>query len=296
MSENIAKIKAELLFPSNCTLAESPLWHKERNSCFWVDIEGCRIYEYDWLTKDVKQYELAQRVSLIVQGNGDELILGLQGGVGRYNLATQQLEWIRGMEVNWKTHRCNDGGCDSKGRLWVGTMELTHKTGAGALYCIDVDGRVERKIEHVSISNGMAWANDNKRLYYIDSPTRRVDSYLYDEGPGDIKFERTVIHLDKNVMPDGMTIDEEGMLWVALWGGFGVGRFDVNSGEMLSFIELPVPQVTSCAFVGEKLDQLLITTARENMTAADISKYPQSGNIFIAQAGVSGVPDNRCAL
>lgn len=285
-----------MLFPSACILGEGPVWHEKRNSVFWVDIENCMLFEYHWLTNDVNKYRFTQRISLAVPGEGDELILGLQGGVARYILSSRTLEWITGLGENWETHRCNDGICDSGGGLWVGAMELTHKPGTGTLYCVEPGKTVTKKIEHVTISNGMAWSGDNKWLYYIDSTTRKIDRYLYDEKTGNISFDKTVIHIKVPIMPDGMTIDAEGMLWVALWGGFGVARYDADSGEMIGFIDVPAPNVTACAFAGEELDSLVITTAQEGMTGEDLVKYPQSGNTFVARPGVKGVSGFNCAL
>ncbi len=290
-------MKIDILYPSGCELGESPLWHKERMSCFWVDIEGQRIYEYHWMEKTIRQYQLDERVSLVVRGDGDKLILGLQGGIGRFNLVSETMSMITDLCIDWTNYRCNDGGCDSKGRLWVGTMELNHKIEAGSVYCINEQVEFNKKIDKVSISNGMAWSLDNKQLYYIDSLTREIHLYSYDEKTSNISFEKVAVFIpEKAGWPDGMAIDEEGMLWVALWGGFGVGRFDPASGKMIDFIEIPAPHVSNCAFAGEELDSLVITTAREDLTKEDLVNYPGSGNVFIVKPGVRGVPGFCCGL
>ncbi len=150
-------MKIEVLYPSACLLGESPLWHEERMSCLWVDIEGRRIFEYNWLQKTIRQYQLKQRVSLVLRGQGDDLIVGLQGGIGRFNLVSETMSMITDLGVDWINYRCNDGSCDSKGRLWIGTMELNHKKEAGFVYCINDNRKFNKKIDNVSISNGMAW-------------------------------------------------------------------------------------------------------------------------------------------
>ncbi|MDQ6610300.1 MAG: SMP-30/gluconolactonase/LRE family protein [Bacteroidota bacterium] len=290
-------MKIEVLHPSACQLGESPLWHDERMSCFWVDIEERSIYEYNWSQKKVERYQLKQRVSLIVQGNGNDLIVGLQGGIGRFDLATRKLSWVTDLGIDWINYRCNDGGCDNRGRLWIGTMDLNHKKEAGTLYCVDINKEVKKKIGNVSISNGLVWSLDNKHLYYTDSVTREILSYSYEEKTGEIFFEKVVVSIPEQMgFPDGMTIDTKGMLWVALWGGGGVGRFDVSSGKMIAFIEIPAPNVSSCSFVGKQLDSLLITTARQDMSKEDLLKYPQSGHVFIMKPGVKGVPVFHCGL
>lgn len=290
---------AAVLHPSGCILGESPMWHNERNSCFWVDIEGCIIYEYSMLNKSCRQYQLSQRVSLIVKSNiADALILGLQGGVARFNLTTETLSFITTeLNADWKTYRCNDGGVDNMGRFWISTTELNHKADAGALYCVDEEFVVTEKLDKLSISNGMAWTADNKRLFHTDSVSRAIKSYFYDEQTGDLEFERVAVQIPvESGIPDGIALDAEGKLWIALWGGYGIGRYDVDSGEMLSFIDIPAPYVSSCAFVGEALDRLIITTAKKEMTESDLNEFPQSGHIFIVEPGATGLPVFNCAL
>jgi sugar lactone lactonase YvrE len=290
-------MEAEILYPSGCQLGESPAWHSERESCFWVDIEGRSLHEYKWLEKSLITYQLDYRVSLVIPGKNDEVMLGLQGGIGKFNLESRTLTWVTDLKINWEHLRCNDGICDSKGRLWIGTMAMDFASGAGSVYCIDKNKKIHKRIPKVSISNGMAWSNDNKRLYYIDSLTRRISSFFYKEQSGEIVFEKVALHIPEAMgLPDGMTIDEEGMLWVALWGGFGVGRFNMNTGKRVAFIKVPAPHVSSCSFAGKDLDHLVITTAKEGMTPEDIVKYPESGNVFIVKPGVKGVPAFNCEI
>ena len=131
-------------------------------------------------------------------------------------------------------------------------------------------------------------------MYYTDSPTQQVQSFLFDEKTGTINFEKIAITIDKQAgSPDGMCLDEEGMLWIAQWGGFGVYRWDPLTGTLLDKIDVPVPQVSSCAFGGRDMDQLFITTARENMTEDQVEKFPLSRNVFIARPGVKGVPVHK---
>src|SRR5690606_20453560 len=193
------------------------------------------------------------------------------------------------LEKELPNNRCNDGACDSQGRIWVGTMALDIAAGAASLYCIEKDGAVKRKIPNVTISNGLAWTADDQTFYYVDTPTRKVQAYRFDKESGEIRFERTAIEIPEDLgSPDGMAIDEEGMLWVAQYGGFGVYRWNPDSGALIEKIEVPAPNVTSCAFVGENLDQLIITTASENLNEEALRKYPQSGDVFLAEVGTKG--------
>ena len=147
-------------------------------------------------------------------------------------METWRLEWLPDIEISSLSTRCNDGACDSRGRLWVGTMHLAHTKGAGALYCVDTNLKVRKKLHNATISNGIVWSLDNKRLYYIDSPTQVVQSFIFEEESGEIIFEKNIIHIPVEMgTPDGMAIDEEGMLWIAHWGGFGVYRWNPHNGN-----------------------------------------------------------------
>ena len=289
-------MKADVLYASQCILGESPLWHAERKCCFWVDIENGILYEYNWVQKSTRQWKFNYRLTLVLQGKNDQLILALDARIASFDLETEQIEWIVDVETNSET-RCNDGACDSLGRLWVGTMHLTNRKGTGALYFIDKDIKVQKKINNTSVSNGIAWSLNNSRLYYIDSPTQVVQSFIFEEKTGEIVFEKNVIQIPNEMgSPDGMAIDEEGMLWIAHWGGFGVYRWNPHNGELIEKVEVSVPQVSSCSFVGENLDYLLITTARENMKEDEIIKYPQSGDTFLVKVNVKGVSSNKCLI
>ncbi|HLT07623.1 MAG TPA: SMP-30/gluconolactonase/LRE family protein [Cyclobacteriaceae bacterium] len=284
-------MQIETLFPSQCILAEGPLWHKERNSCFWVDIERGILYECNINSRAINTWSFDYRVTMVIQARNNNVILALDRSLARFDLENGTLDWLVDVEKNYPNHRCNDGACDSQGRIWVGTMALNIQEGAASLYCINTDHSVSRKVTDVTISNGLAWTADDRTFYYIDTPTKKVQAYHFNAEAGDIALDRTVIEIPDNMgSPDGMAIDEEGMLWIAHYGGFGVYRWNPHTGECLEKIEVPVPNVTSCAFVGPKLDQLLITTASENLSQEQLQQYPQSGDVFLAKVKVKGQP------
>lgn len=290
-------MKVHSLFASQCILGESPLWHAERKCCYWVDIERGVLYEYNWLSKTTRTWKFNKRLGLVREGKDNQLILATDAGIARFDLETEQVSSVVDIESPTSRNRCNDGACDSLGRLWIGTMHLEHKKGAGALYMVDKNLKVHKRLTNTSISNGIAWSADKKHLYFIDSPTRVVQSFFFKEKTGEILFEKKVIEVPAEMgTPDGMAIDEEGMLWIAHWGGFGVYRWNPLNGKLLDKIELPVPQVTSCTFAGENLDELIITSARENLKKEELKKYPESGNIFFVKTYVKGILTNKCLL
>jgi len=290
-------MKVDLLSASQCILGESAMWHSERKCCYWVDIEKGILYEYHWLLQTTRKWNFDGRLSMVREGRANELILALNTAIVKFDLTSEKISKLVEIELADSGNRCNDGACDSLGRLWVGTMHLEQKHGAGALYMVDKHGNVQKKVGNTSISNGIVWSPDKKRLYFIDSPTRVVQSFIFDENTGEIVFEKYVIEIPSELgTPDGMAIDEEGMLWISHWGGFGVYRWNPEDGNLAGTVEVPVPQVTSCAFAGEHLDHLIITSATENLDEGMLAKYPESGNVFVVKTPVKGLLMNRCIL
>src|SRR5690242_2766718 len=290
-------MKVDLLYASQCILGESPMWHERRKCCYWVDIERGILYEFNWLTRLTRTWNFSGRLSLVREGKENELVLALNTSIIKFDLNSEKISPLVDIEPSSSGNRCNDGACDSFGRLWIGTMHLQHKQNAGSLYMVDHNLNVQKKISNTSISNGIAWSNDNKRMYYIDSPTKVVQSIHFNEENAEITFEKNAIEIpDELGSLDGMAIDEEGMIWIAHWGGFGVYRWNPKSGQLLDKIEVPVPQVSSCAFAAPDLDHLIITTARENFSEEETKKYPGSGNVFIAKTAVKGVAPYKCSL
>ncbi|MBN9381209.1 MAG: SMP-30/gluconolactonase/LRE family protein [Chitinophagaceae bacterium] len=291
-------MNARLLHASQCFLGEGPCWHPRRNSIFWVDIENRRLYEYNWPHGAyMRHWTFPQRVTLVVIDKDDRLILGMEGGVMRFDPDTGDSHWLLDLEKEYEKHRCNDGGVDREGRLWVGTLHRDFTPGVASLYCIGKDLVPQQRIADVTISNGIAWSHDDTRLYYIDSPRRCIESYLYDTTTGQIEFEKVAVQVPDGIGdPDGMTIDEEGMLWVAHWGSFSVHRWDPRNGQLLDTINVPAPNVSSCIFAGESLDHLVITTARQDLTPQQLKKYPHSGDVFVTELPVKGTPARQCSL
>jgi sugar lactone lactonase YvrE len=185
--------------------------------------------------------------------------------------------------------RMNDGKADPHGAVWAGSMAFDKKPGAGSLYRLDPDGTITVARTRTTISNGLAFSPDGDRLYYIDTPTQRVDRF-HIAADGRLTDQATIITVDPSLgHPDGMCIDTEGCLWVALWGGSAVHRY-TPAGELLAIVEVDAPQVSSCAFGGPDLSTLFITTSAEDMTGAQLARHEHSGKVFRADAGVQGRP------
>ena len=183
--------------------------------------------------------------------------------------------------------RMNDGSCDPQGRFYCGNMANDETPGAGSVYRLDPDGAISVVLSGTTISNGMTWSLDGTAVYYIDTPTSRVDVFDFDADAGTLLNRRPVVEIDPAIgHPDGMTIDAEGGLWVALWDGSAVHRYSA-SGELTQVIDVPASQTTACAFGGADLDRLYITTSRRDI---DPAVEPLAGALFVVRPGVCGVP------
>lgn len=293
---------ATLLLDAQATLGEGPIWDTRENILWWIDINEHRLHRYDPLggkqgggTNDT--YDIGQRVGTVVPRASGGLMLAVEHGFASYDPATRSLTMLADPEAHLPGNRFNDGKCDPAGRFWAGTLQSVEQDmTAGTLYCLNPDGSVEPRVPGVGISNGIVWTADKKTMYFIDSPTRRVDAFDYDNATGQIANRRPAIELPAGIgFPDGMTIDAEDRLWVALWAGWGVARFDPTSGQLLEKIDVPAAQVTACALGGPDLRDMYITTARRDLTERDLEKQPHAGGLFHARVAVPGVAANAFA-
>ena len=289
--------EARLILDAQATLGEGPIWDARENILWWVDINECRLHRFDPATRINQTYEIGQRVGTVVPRAKGGLMLAIENGFASYDPVTEALEIIADPEAHLPQNRFNDGKCDPAGRFWAGTLELVEQDmTAGTLYCLCADGRVEPRVSDVGISNGIVWTSDKQTMYFIDSPTRRVDAFEYDHDTGAISNRRTAITLPTGIgYPDGMTIDSEDKLWVALWAGWGVARFDPATGQLLEKIDVPASQVTACALGGPELKDLFITTARRDLEGNTLDEQPYAGGLFHTRVAVAGVPSNSFA-
>ena len=282
--------KPELIIDAQAPLAEGPIWDVEQQVLWWTDILSSTVHRHDPANGENRTWEIGQMVGTIVTAKSSGLILAAQNGFLRFDPETGATKLIADPEPAQPKNRFNDGKCDPAGRFWAGTMPQSEDSATGALYCLHPDGRVKKKGGGYSIPNGIAWSADAKTMWHIDSPTRRVEAWDFDKATGAITNRRTAIEItDEGAFPDVMAIDAEDKLWVAQWGGWSVVRFDPETGEAMARIDLPVSQVTACAFGGPNLDELYITSARKNLRAEDLEKQPLAGGLFKARVGVRGV-------
>lgn len=249
----------------NLHLGEGCIWDEERNTIHFVDIEGFKIYSYSLEAGTVKEYNTGDYVGCIVLSKNGDLIAAVKNKLVKIHLKAKKAETILTIDQP-EYMRFNDGKCDCYGNLWVGTMAIDQShpkaPGAGKLYCISNE-EIIAAYDGFTIPNGLAWNKAGNKFYHIDTKTHKLDVYEV-EGNGIIKNKRTLTAIDEGEgSPDGMSIDAEERLWVAMWGGSKVNCYDSETGEKLGEIKVPSLHTSCCTFGGEKLDTLYITSAKD---------------------------------
>jgi sugar lactone lactonase YvrE len=268
-------------------LGEGPVWDARSGRLAWVDILGRRIHVIDPGSGDTRSIETPLDVGAVAPRAAGGFVAAFQDGF--WAVADGAIRQVAAVPEAQPGLRFNDGKCDPAGRFWAGTMAYDEAAGAGCLYRLDSAGGAVRVLGDVTISNGLAWSADGATMFYVDSPTQRIDAFSFDVATGGISNRRPVVRIAAELgSPDGMTIDAEGGLWVALWGGSAVHRY--LDGRLDRVIRLPVGQPTSCAFGGPHLDDLYITSAWKGLSADARRAQPLAGALFRVRPGVRGVP------
>jgi sugar lactone lactonase YvrE len=268
-------------------LGEGPIWDASADALYWVDIPAHQVHR---LTRPWQQppgehatWHIGEEVGAVVPRAAGGLVLAARSGFIGLDPATGDVTPLVPLDLGAGI-RMNDGACDPAGRFFAGTMADDESAGAGTLYRLDADHTVAAVLTGVSISNGIGWSPDGTLMYYIDSPSRQVDVLDFDVSTGEVSGRRRLASIEAGpAVPDGLTVDADGCVWVALWDGGAVLRLG-QDGAVLRSIELPVRRVTSCAFGGPGLRTLFISTA-----AADDGS---GGQLFSCVPGPAGLPVN----
>ena len=271
-------------------LGEGPVWDGANHTILWVDIMGCAIHELNMKSNALRSISTPSMIGSFALCTDGNILAAMQDGFIFINRITGAVSPLSDPEAALNGNRFNDGKTDPAGRFWAGSMSLSGEKGTGNLYMVDQQLNVKKQIENVSISNGLCWSLDQRFFYYIDTPTMEVVCYDYDNQTGEITNKTTVITIPaKEGYPDGMTIDSEGMLWIAHWEGWQVARWDPSTGNKIDSIHLPVSLVTSICFGGENMDDMFITSARVGLTDEQLAEEPLAGSSFIiSKTGFKG--------
>lgn len=286
------KIIAELASKLECNVGEGPFWDDIEQKLYFVDIVNKQVKIFTGSNIPVETIQFDQEIGAVFLDQGSQLIVAARDGIFAASRAGVLETLLAPIKLEDTSIRTNDAKCDSTGRMWVGTMAFDFSPGVAALYAFDSKG-LKEVVSNLTVSNGIGWSLDKKTMYFIDSPTKRVDIFDFNLEAGELTNRRPFIPLgDLDAFPDGLTMDEDGGVWVALFGGGQVRRFDAG-GKLTHIVEIPVKQVTSCCFGGADMSELYITTAQNGMNSDSLIREPLAGSLFRAKTSFIGAKSHR---
>lgn len=282
----------EVVVDGRALVAESPVWDEATATVCWVDILRREVHRYSPAADRDSSIRLPCTVGAVVPCRDGGLLVAAGLGVALLDEATGRLDWLAKAD---RGDRMNDAGCDPDGRLWAGTLTIAQRPAASALYRLD-GCALTQVLGDVALSNGLAWSPDGATLYYADTVTERIDAFDYEPADGSISHRRTFVDLrDVPGRPDGLTVDVDGGVWVAMAGGGAVRHFD-RAASLADVIEIGAPGVTCCGFGGPGLRDLYVTTSCVGLGEAELIEYPLAGALLrIPNVGVPGLPVNEYA-
>lgn len=277
---------------SQCLLGEGPVWNNSINSLHFIDIFEKRVHTYDPITGELASFLCRQEIGAVIPAENGRLLLLLRGGIYSSNMSGSETILMVPLESDKPKNRMNDAKCDPNGRLWAGTMDADGVDESGALYRYDNRGLV-KILDSVTVSNGLGWSPDGRKMYFIDSGKQMLQVADYELESGMLRNLKALVEFDRSLgIPDGLTVDADGGVWVAFFGGSSVKRFSPE-GIMTHIVALPVSQVTSCCFGGSSLQRLYITTANVGLKE-NHKEEEYAGNLFVADTGFSGIASVPC--
>jgi sugar lactone lactonase YvrE len=282
------------VWPAGAALGDGPIWDKDEEAVYWVDIEAPAVHRFTPATGATRTWPMPEAIGCIARRRSGGFVAALRSGFAFIDLETGRIEPIVNPERRVPRKRFNDGKCDPAGRFWAGTIGVKEGGPTGALYRLDPDLRWSRMDGGYLVPNGPAFGPDGRTMYHADSTARTI--YAFDlAADGSISNRRIFRRFSKeDGVPDGMTVDAEGGLWVAHWDGWRLSRL-LPDGTIDKTIELPVAKVTSCVFGGPDLETLFVTSASIGLDEAERSAQPLAGGLFAVSVGVKGLPTQRFA-
>lgn len=278
-------MRVELLYDVKAWLGEGPVWDSRTQTLYWLDILNKRVHVDSELLLQLDDF-----IGCITPRHSGGLVLTKRFSFWTFDPDSSSSIFLASLADEPPNNRFNDGKCDPRGRFIAGTMNLNEKDPTGSLFSFDGKS-ITKLLLNVTISNGMTWSPDGKTFYYIDTPTREVRAFDYDLDSGAIANPRVAVTAPESLgWPDGMTSDAQGNLWIAMWGGAQVTKWNPNTGQLLEQIPVPALQPSSCTFGGKGMNELFITSARKGLDDAALNKYPLSGGVFCIETNAEGLP------
>ena len=277
-------MKAELLFDTKATLGEGPVWDARTQTLYWIDILNKRIY-----TNADVLLESDEIIGCLAPRKSGGLTFTKRFSFWTFEVDPVRTAFLFSLTDEPLNNRFNDGKCDPRGRFLAGTMDMGETDPKGSLYLFDGKS-ITKLFGGVTISNGLTWSPDHKTFYYIDTPTREVKAFDYDLETGAIANPRVAVRVPESLgWPDGMTSDMQGNLWIAMWGGAQVTKWDPTTGQLLERIPVPAKNVSSCVFGGKDMNELYLTSARVGLDEATLNQYPLTGGVFRIETKAEGM-------
>lgn len=279
--------------PAGALLGEGTLWSQREQALYWVDILACRLHRFDPASAAQNSWTFAEEISAVAErATTPGLIVTLRRGFALFAPAVDsEPRYLHQPEAALPGNRFNNGKCDKQGRFWGGTMDFACEAPTGALYRYDPDGSCTRHDEGFAVTNGPTWSADGRTLYFNDSVNGRIHAYDFDAATGTLSNKRLWHSFAPgDGVPDGMTTDATGRLWIAHWGGSCVSCHDPVTAQELCRVMLPTSHVTNCAFGGPDLRTLFITSARSGLTPGQLAAEPLAGGLFVVTVDSPGVP------
>ena len=284
---------AHCVHPAGALLGEGALWSPREQCLYWVDILGRQLHRFRPCTGGRDDWSFDEEISALAErANAPGLVVTLRRGFALFDPASDAgPSYLHQPEPGLPGNRFNDGKCDARGRFWAGTMDFDCVAPTGALYRYDPDGRCTRHDQGFAVTNGPTWSADGRTLYFNDTVNGQIYAYDFDAEAGTLSSKRLWLSFAPgDGVPDGMTTDAAGRLWIAHWGGSCVSCHDPVSARELCRVRLPASQVTNCAFGGEDLRTLFVTSARVGLTPEQLAAEPLAGGLFAVAMDGPGVP------
>jgi sugar lactone lactonase YvrE len=274
-------------------LGEGPCWSADRQSLYWVDIFGKAICRKALYGSETASWPVPERVGCVVEWRDARLLVALASGIYVLDLAFGTLKLLVNPEPERPANRLNDGKCDPAGRLWVGSTRDDEDGFFAALHRLDKDGTIHRMVDRVGCSNGLGWSPDSRTMYFTDTSLSRIDAFDFDLETGSIENRRVFVEDSESAgIPDGLAVDADGGVWSARWDGGCIVRYD-SEGLIERVVKLPVRRPTSCAFGGEHLDRLFVTSVTYGISEGE--RTPETGHVLSLDPQVVGLPTYRFA-